>query len=171
MLELTVNDGEQDVVLQFEHSLLSLSKWESRTRKAFLTKTAKTSEELIEYFQDMLLSPGVDPSYVYLLNAPQLQELNDYINATLSASSVPADTGPKKFNPEVTTSELIYYWMVGLNIPFQPCESWHISRLLMLIQITSYKNQPQKKTKPDTNTLAEWKAINERQKQMLGTTG
>lgn len=168
MLELTVWDEDREVLLKFEHSLLALSKWESRTRRPFLTKEHKSSESLIEYFQDMLVSPEGQPDLVYLLEPEQLDELKTYINSNFTASTVPQQK--PEYNPEVTTSELIYYWLVGLQIPFHPVETWHISRLMMLVQITSYKQQPPKKQK-SADTMAEWAAINEQRKKDFGTTG
>jgi len=169
VLELTVYDEDREVLLKFEHSLLSLSKWEARTKKAFLTNVAKSNEELIQYYQDMLVSPEGRRDLVYLLDPEQLVELQDYMNGSQTASSVPQETS-SKFNPEVTTSELIYYWLVGLQIPFHPVETWHITRLMMLVQITSYKNQPPKKKK-SADVMAEWAAINEARKKEFGTSG
>ena len=64
-----------------------------------------------------------------------------YINDPMTATTI-KDT-PGKRNNELITSELIYYWMVALEIPFE-CEKWHINRLLTLIKICNIKNQPAK---------------------------
>lgn len=169
MLELKVNDGDHEVVLQFEHSLLSLSKWESRTHKAFMTVVEKTPTELLDYFEDMLLSPEDDRKLVYVLSPAQMDELAVYINTPQTASSVP-DEVRKKFNPEIITSELIYYWLVGMKIPFHPVEGWHLSRLMMLVQITNYKNQPAKKRKTH-EVMTDWIRLNEERKKQYGTNG
>lgn len=169
MLELKVHDREHEVVLKFEHSLLSLSKWESKHKKPFMSRDQKTPTELFEYFQDMLLSPEDDPDLVYLLSPEQMDELGDYINQPQSASSVP-DDGKKQINSETITSELMYYWLVAMKIPFQPTESWHVSRVLMLVQITNYKNQPAKKRRP-AEVMADWRRINEERKQKYNTSG
>lgn len=168
MLELVVIDENREVMLKFEHSLLSLSKWESRTRKPFLTNQHKTEEELIEYFQDMLVSPEDRRDLVYLLDPKELEEVREYMNSNLSASTVPAQK--KEYNPEVITSELVYYWLSGLSIPFQPTETWHISRVMMLVQIASYKQQPPKKQK-STDVMKDWARINEERLKKYGTTG
>lgn len=171
MLELNVYDGEHEVVLKFEHSLLSLSKWESRTKRAFLTNVRKTPEEMIAYYQDMLVSPEDETDLIYLLDPKQLTDLDDYINSKQSASYVPEQKN-SKYNPEVTTSELIYYWLVGLQIPFHPVETWHVSRVMMLVQITSFKNQPpEKRKRPDGDTMREWAALNEARLKKYNTTG
>jgi hypothetical protein len=170
VLELIVNDGDEEVALRFEHSLLSLSKWESRTRKVFLSRTEqKSHSELLDYFQDMLLSPEGRPELVYLLSPEQMDRIANYINEDQTASSVPQE-GPKQVNPETITSELIYYWLVAMRIPFHPVESWHLSRCMMLVQITNYKNQPPKKKNP-RDVMRDWRQENERRKKLLGTTG
>lgn len=168
MLELKVHDDDREVVLQFEHSLLSLSKWESRTKKPFMTSQQKTPTELIDYFKDMLLSP-VDPNYVLTLEPEQMDTLAKYINEPQTASKVPQQD-KTAFNDEVITSELIYFWLTAMKIPFVPTEEWHISRVMMLVQITNFKNQPAKRRKP-AEVMQDWRAINERQKKMLGTSG
>ena len=169
MLELQVHDGEMEVTLQFEHSLLSLSKWEGRTQKPFLTTVQKSPSELVEYFQDMLVSPESDPNVVYGLNPGQLDRLSDYINESLTASSVP-DDGPRKFNAEQITSELIYYWMSALRVPFYPTETWHLSRTMMLIQIAGYKQQPPKKRKP-AEVMSDWRRLNDERKKKYNSNG
>lgn len=167
MLEFKVHDGENEVVLQFEHSLLSLSKWESKTKKAFLGTPTKTSAEMLDYYQAMLLSDHGE-ELVYRLSPGQLDEISEYINDTRTASSVPPDPENRRTG-EIVTSELIYYWMVALKIPFVT-ETWHLNRLMMLIQITSYKNQPEKK-RSQAEMAAKWREANERNKQLLGTEG
>ena len=168
MLELRVHDGERDVVLQFEHSLLSLSKWESKHKIPFLARRIKTNDELIDYFQDMLLPPG-DPRMVYMLDPQQLEDLGQYINDPMTASSVPNEE-TRKFQEETITSELIYYWLVALEIPFTPTETWHVNRIVMLVQITSYKKQPPKK-RPPGDVMAKWRELNEQRKKMFNTNG
>lgn len=167
MLELKVHDGETEHVLQFEHSLLSLSKWESKNKTPFLTSTAKDSEDMVEYFQDMLLNP-IDPMIVFRLSPEQLERLNNYINDAPTASSVPKSM-KSKGSSEVVTSELIYYWMVALKINWQ-AETWHLSRLMMLIEITNYKSQPEK-SRSKSEQLASWNEINEANKKRFGTDG
>lgn len=168
MLEFKVLNGDQEVVLKFEHSLLSLSKWESKTRKPFLTTDQKTPTQLLEYFQDMLLPPEDDPDLVYLLDPKQMDRLTDYINEQRTASSIPPQ--PTKYTAEQTTSELIYYWLVQLKIPFHPVETWHLSRLLMLVQITGYKQQPPKK-RPVSETMADWIKKNNERRERFNTNG
>lgn len=167
MLELTVRDGEDEVVLQFEHSLLAVSKWESKYKKPFMSKAQKTPTELIDYFGDMILTPGVNPLLVYRLTPEQMDELAKYMNDSPTASSVPDD--PQKSSGEQVTSELIYYWLSELKIPFA-VETWHLARLMMLIQITNLKRQPPKK-RPVADTMANWMKLNEERKKKFNTNG
>lgn len=167
MLELEVENEGKMIKLQFEHSLRSLSKWESKHKIAFMADREKTPSQMVDYYQCMLLSP-VDPNYVYLLSPVQMDTLTNYINEPQTASSVPPD-GPPQYNPEVTTSELIYFWMVGLKINWE-AQDWHLSRLMMLIQITSYKQQPPKKRNP-MEVISDMRRENERRKQLFNTSG
>jgi hypothetical protein len=170
VLELKVHDGDREVVLQFEHSLLSMSKWESKHKKPFLSKEPKLHEMMIEYFQDMLLGDS-DPDLVFRLSPEQLDHLSLYINDYPGASSVPKEDTKPPLNPEQVTSELIYYWLTALRIPFIPTESWHVNRILMLVQITNYKQTPEDKRKkrPDKDVMADWRVENERRLKMFKT--
>lgn len=172
MLEFKVLDGSDEVVLHFEHSLLSLSKWEEQHKKPFLSTQQKTPVELIDYFQCMLLTPDVDPNLVFALAPDQLERLSDYLNETRSASKIPESSGGKaKAGPqEVVTSELVYYWMSALKIPFHPAETWHFSRLMMLVRIADFKQQPEKKRNPQ-EALADWREMNERNRARFNSNG
>lgn len=170
MLKLEVLDEDEKVVLKFEHSLLSLSKWEARNKKAFLTRDTKTPSELVDYFADMLVSPEDRTDLVYSLSPAQMDQLTDYMNDPQTASSVPQEKNPSRFAAETVTTELIYYWLTELRIPFHPTETWHINRLMMLVQITNYKKQPPKKRKP-TEVMNDWRVENARRLKMLGTSG
>ena len=128
--------------ITLEHSLLSISKWESKWHKPFFSDKDKTKEEMIDYFRCMTISGGGDPNVYYGLTPQIMQEIMDYINDPMTATTI--NRADKKKSREIVTSELIYYWMVAGNIPFS-CEKWHLNRLLMLIEIVSIKNQPAKK--------------------------
>lgn len=169
MLELKITQNDKPVTLRFEHSLLSLAKWESRHKKIFLSTEAKTTTEMVEYFEEMLISPPVR-ELVYLLSPEQLDELTNYVNETRTVSVVPdIEEHVNPFNRETVTSDLIYYWMVALQIPFD-AEKWHLSRLLMLVRITNFKSQPPEKQ--DKMKVAQnWREINERRKAKYNTKG
>lgn len=136
-----VNTKEQK--LRLEHSLVSLSKWESKWCKPFLTKQEKTPEETIDYIKCMTLTQNVDPNVYTCLNEINKKVINDYIQAPMSATSFSKDRN-KGPNGEQITAELVYYWMIALNIPFE-CQKWHLNRLLTLIRVCNIKNQPPKK--------------------------
>lgn len=167
MLELKVTNQGKIVTCKFEHSLLSIAKWEAKHKKAFLGKLEKSPLEMIEYYEEMLVSPA-NRELVYMLDPEQLEEITSYINASMTASSVP-ETPTKSSVQETVTSELIYFWMVGLQIPFE-AEKWHLSRLMMLIRITNFKNSPPEKQNK-AQMMAKWREINERRKAEFKTKG
>ena len=118
----------KEQTLQLEHSLVSLSKWESKWCKAFLTKNEKSFEETLDYIKCMTLTQNVDPKvYNYLTNG-NIAEVNRYIEAPMTATYF-SDDKNGKVSREQVTSELIYYWMIALNVPFE-CQKWHLNRLL-----------------------------------------
>lgn len=129
--------------LQLEHSLVSLSKWESKWCKAFLSKNEKTIEETLDYIKCMTLTQNVNPeSYNYITNA-NIVQINQYIESPMSATFFTDDKTAGKSGKETITAELIYYWMIAYNIPFE-CQKWHLNRLLTLIRVCEIKNRPPK---------------------------
>lgn len=157
-----------DVVLDLEHSLISLSKWESKYQKPFLSTEKKPPDELFGYLQAMVITPNVDLDVLYRCSQENIDKIQEYIDSNQSATTfgmMPERRGPG----EVITSELIYYWMVAFNIPFE-CEYWHLNRLFSLIRICNIKNSKPKKM--SRNELAQRnQAINAKRKAELNTTG
>jgi hypothetical protein len=159
---------EEDVVLDLEHSLASLSKWESIHEKAFLGKDEKTDSEVIDYIRCMTISPGVNPDIYSRLSPENFQEINAYINAKRTATWFAEDRRQIK-SREVITSELIYYWMFSLAIPLE-CENWHLNRLLTLIKVFGVKNGSNKKMSRN-ELAARNRSLNEQRRAQLNTRG
>jgi hypothetical protein len=161
-----INRKEQ--TLQLEHSLVSLSKWESKWRKAFLSRTDKTDEEVIDYVKCMTLTQNVNPeTYRYLTN-DNIEQINRYIEAPMTATVFSEDKSGRG-NREVVTAELIYYWMIALNIPFE-CQKWHLNRLFTLIRVCNIKNSPPKK-RSKRDIMSRNAALNAARRQQLNTRG
>lgn len=130
-------------VLNLEHSLVSLSKWESKWCKSFFSKKEKTYEETIDYIKCMTLTDGVDPDVYNKLTQENVDQINKYIEAPMTATTF-SKNPTAKGSRETITSELIYYWMIASNIPFE-CQYWHLNRLLTLIRVCEVKNTPPNK--------------------------
>ena len=159
---------EKEQVLELEHSLISLSKWESKWCKVFLSKEEKTTEQTIDYIKCMTVTPRVDPSVYDRLTTENIKQIQDYIAAPMTATYFAKDAGGKT-NREQVTSELIYYWMIAMQIPFE-CEKWHLNRLLTLIRVCNIKNQPPKKMSKQ-EIMAQNAALNAKRRQQFNTTG
>lgn len=128
--------------LQLEHSLVSLSKWESKWHKPFFSKNEKTIEETIDYVRCMTLTQNVKPVVYNCLTNKNRNDVDKYIHDKMTATCFSDDKQTK--NNEQVTAEIIYYWMITLNIPFE-CQKWHLNKLLTLIRVCNIKNQPEKK--------------------------
>jgi hypothetical protein len=159
--------SEDERVIQLEHSLLAISEWESRWNKPFLSNMEKTSNEIIDYVRCMTLTEGVpETAYLYIDNE-QYKLINDYIAAPMTATTI--SEPPGKVSREIMTSELLYYYMIAANIPFE-CERWHLNRLLTLIRICSIKSQPEKK-RPINEVMKSNAALNAARKKQFNTKG
>lgn len=162
---------EKDTTLQLEHSLISLQKWESKWHKPFLGKNDKTTEEIMDYIRCMCLTPNVKEDVFYCIPSTEMARISKYIEDPMTATWFSEDKkanarGRKK---EVITAEIIYYWMISLNIPSE-YKKWHLNQLLTLIRVINVKNTPKKK-RSTRDILEDHKRINEMNKQRFGTTG
>lgn len=181
MLKLTIpgiesydeNRGEfvtvDDTVIELEHSLVSLSKWEEEFEKPFLDKTQRTSEEILAYIMCMVLTPDVPPEVFGRLTQKNIDDVMQYIQAPRTGTTVHTRDDPKK-RPETLTSELMYYYMFSLQID-KECETWHLNRLFTLVRVFSAKNADDKPKKSTVDDLARRRALNEQRKAKLNSRG
>jgi hypothetical protein len=153
--------------LELEHSLVSLSKWESFFKKRFLSEEPKTAEETFWYIKAMTLTPGVPEEVFNCLTKEHVAEIDAYIGAKMTATTFPEqqDGGGR----EKITAELIYYWMITLNVPFE-CQHWHLDRLLTLIKVCNLKNAPAKK-RSKAEMMAERQRLNAERRARFGSNG
>jgi hypothetical protein len=154
-------------ILWLEHSLLSVSKWESKWELPFLSSIDKTEEQVLDYIR-MMFSGDVFPEGVLgKFTALNYDEINSYINAPMSATIFPKTK--EESSGEVVTAELIYYWMITLGIPFE-CQTWHLNRLLALIKVCNIKNAPKKKLSR-AEIVARNRELNAQRRREMGSRG
>ena len=153
--------------LQLEHSLISLSKWEAKWCKPFLSKEEKTKEETLDYVRCMTINQNVDPNVYNGIDNEIMKKIKDYIDAPMTATWFRKEE--QRPNRKVITSELIYYWMIAQNIPFE-CEKWHLNRLFTLLKICGEKNKPQKKMSKK-EAAAQQRSLNAQRKRAKHTKG
>jgi hypothetical protein len=153
--------------IDLEHSLVSLSKWESKYCRPFISKEGMNADETLDYIKFMTVTPNVDPSVYDHLSERNVIEINKYIDAPMTATTVPDIGGGG--SRETITSELIYYWMIALTIPPE-YQYWHLNRLLMLIKVCNFKNQPDKPVSQQ-EAMSRNKALNEARKKKYNTKG
>lgn len=180
MLQITIPAMEQwdeakeeyvytkERTLQLEHSLVSLSKWESKWCKSFLSNKNITEEETMDYIRCMTLTQNVPKEVYDYIPDSIVEQITAYINAPMTATYFSGNEN-KRLNREVVTSELIYYWMIALNIPFE-CQKWHLNRLLTLIRVCNIKNTPPKK-RSKRSIMSRNAALNAARRQQLGSSG
>lgn len=164
--EMFVTTKEQTIRL--EHSLVSISKWETKWHKAFYSNKEKTAEEVIDYIRCMTLTKNVDPYIYNCLSEENIQKINSYIEDPMTATKF-YDDKQGGLSRDTITSELIYYWMISLNIPVE-FEKWHINRLLTLIKVFNAKNQPDKKMSTK-EIIDRNRALNKARREQLKSKG
>lgn len=161
-------DSTKERTISLEHSLISISKWEAKWHKPFLTNNNKTSEEIVDYIKCMTITQNVDPLVYRVLTADNFKQIEKYIDDPMTATWF-NERETKSRNKEIITSEIIYYWMISFNIPFE-CQKWHINRLLTLIRVCNIKNQPPKKMSKN-ELMNRNRALNNARRNALHTKG
>jgi len=157
-------------VLKLEHSLVSLSKWESITTRPFLGREEKTEEDTILYIKCMDLSDETPEEVFTILTPENYKAISEYIDRKMTATTFNEDPASKPRNTgEFVTSEIIYHWMVALTIPFE-CETWHLNKLLALIKVINLKNAPPKKV-GRRESINSRRMMNQQRKAQMGTRG
>lgn len=155
--------------LKLEHSLVSLSKWEVEFKKPFLGSEEKTPEETLAYIYHMVLEPEISKEDLNWLSEENIAAISEYVSAQQTATWF-NEIAPEPKSSEQITSEMIYFWMTSFNIPFQPTESWHLSRLLTLIRVAGLKSAKPKKM--SRNEIAErQRRLNKERRERLGSKG
>ena len=158
-----------EVTLELEHSLVSLSKWESKTERPFLDGKEKSAEDILEYVKAMTITPGVPDDIFVRVSRGNVDAINEYLSSKQTATWFSESDGPKTKNREIVTSELIYYWMTVFHIPFE-CETWNLNRLFTLIRVCNLKQEgPKKMGRRDA--AARQRDLNAQRKAQLGTKG
>lgn len=156
--------------LSLEHSLVSISKWEIKWQKPFISDKPKTNEEMIDYIKCMTITQNVDDSVYTRLTRNNLKEIENYISNPSTATWFnDVNVNKASSKKEQITNELVYYWMTALQIPFE-CDKWHFNRLMTLIRICNLKNQPSKK-QGKRDTMKNNAALNAARRQKMGTHG
>ena len=166
-IEEFVYDG--GIQVSFEHSLVSLSKWEAKVKRPFLGPGEMTSEEIGYYIEAMTVTESPPERLLELLTESDLKTINDYINDSQTATTFRDESGARKTNQEIISAELIYFWMFSCGIPLE-AQYWHLSRLFAQIRVFSVKNSKDKKVNPRT-AAAERARLNAERRQSLGTKG
>ena len=155
--------------LQLEHSLISLSKWESKWHKPFLSTKEMTDEETLDYIKCMTLTKNVKPDVYNHITRENMNDVVNYISDPMTATTFCKDEKGAN-NRETVTSELIYYWMIASNIPFDPCQKWHLNRLITLIRVCGIKNTPPKK-RSRREIMSRNAALNAARRQQMNSKG
>lgn len=164
--EFTTQGG---TTIELEHSLVAMSKWESKFERAFLSPGNKSDEETFAYIECMNLTPEIPPEVFRNLSEENLEAIKEYLEAKQSATWFQDEKAPATQNQEVVTAELIYYWMSSFNIPWE-AQHWHLNRLFTLIKVFNVKNaKPKKMSRAEMASRN--RSLNEQRRKELGTSG
>lgn len=159
----------KEYTLRLEHSLVSLSKWESKWCKPFLSNKNMTEEETIDYIRCMTITQNVPPEVYDNITNENIKEVSAYIDAPMTATTFSEHANTKGGSREIVTAELIYYWMIALTIPPE-YQKWHLNKLLTLIRVCNIKNAPPKKMGRKAQ-LSRNAQLNAARRKQLNTSG
>ena len=162
---ITVKGG----TLKLEHSLVSISKWESKWKIPFLSKNKKTNAQIDDYIRCMSVNGDPDPILIASISSEDKNRIIDYIEEKQTATWFTNLDDKRNTQSDIITSERIYYWMIVHHIPHE-YEKWHLSRLLTLIEICNRENTPPKKM-TQAEIIARNKALNAERKARLHSRG
>lgn len=162
-------ENPKDIELTLEHSLVSISKWESKWHKPFLSKEEKTVEETLDYIKCMTITQNVNPDVYLCLTDDNIKEIKAYIDDPMTATTIRQDPNAPR-NHEIITSELIYYWLITLGMDVEVFQKWHLNRLLTLIRVCNIKNAPPKKMS-QRELMSRNTAINAARRRRLNSRG
>lgn len=159
----------EPVTLSMEHSLLSITKWESKWKKPFLKSASKLKrEEFLDYARCMTINRNVDAKVFLGLRKEDADAIVAYIDDPMTATWFREEKNGKT-SGRVITNELIYYWMTVYSIPFE-CEKWHLNRLMTLIRVCDAESAPKKKMSK-RQTAQQYKALNDARRKASGSRG
>lgn len=154
--------------LKLEHSLYAVSKWEQKYHKPFLEQKQLSNSEMMYYIRCMSLDEELIEDFVYAITPQIIEEIRKYIEDPATATVIKNNKKPSS-NRKFVTSELIYYYMASLQIPFE-CEHWNLNRLITLIGIfdaESGKSKPMSKS----DIYAENRRLNAARRKALNSKG
>lgn len=154
--------------LKLEHSLISVSKWESKWKKSYLSSNGLNRDEFLDYVRCMSLDPNMDPATVLRIRPEDATKILEYIRDPMTATTFSKHGNRSHGRQSIVTAEIIYYWMVSFGIPFE-CEKWHLNRLLALIEVCGAKQNPSKMNAMDAASMR--RAMNESRRKKYGTRG
>jgi hypothetical protein len=161
-------------MLDLEHSLASMSKWESKFEVPFHTDEQKTDEQALWYIHAMTVTPNVPEEVYARLSRENYEEAYAYINSKQTAtwfSEAAQGANGLPARKETITAELVYYWMVAHNIPFE-AQYWHLNRLFTLIKVCNEKNAAaDKKKRSKADMVRDRKLLNAQRKEQYNTKG
>lgn len=138
---------------KLEHSLISISKWESKWHRPFLSPTdgPRTPAETLDYVRCMCINDEIPESVLPYISRDEMDKIMKYINDPMTATTFSKRRKQRAARNSSTfvTSEVLYWQMSMFSIPYK-CEQWHLNRLLTLLRVCEEKGQtPQKMSERD----------------------